>query len=222
MVTLERKISKNKFILVFIITAIIFSIGVFVGSKFTSYVILDIEQSQETLKNQISGVDLKNEILRKTDICELSWDSIWKDKVELGNLVEILERRLGKEDPQVILTKTNYQLVQVRTWLLLKDIKERCNTETKIILFFYTNKKNDPLGDDTQSETQGAVLNAAYNKYGSDVSIFSFDVNINNPAVETLLEIYGVTITPTLVIEGKTYIGLKSLPEIEQYLFSSR
>lgn len=220
-IQIERKISRKKFLVVFIITAVIFSLGVFVGSKFTSHVILDIEQSQEALKNQISGVDLKNEILKKTDICTLSWDSIWKDKVELGNLVEMLERRLGKEDPQVLSLKTNYQLVQVRTWLLLRDIKERCETDTKIILFFYTNKKDDPKGDDQLSETQGSVLNSLYNKYGSDVSIFSFDMNIENPAVETLLDIYGITTAPTLVIEDETYLGIKSIPEIEEYLFGS-
>ncbi len=222
MVTVERKISKKKFFLILVLTSIIFSIGVFIGSKFTSHVIIDIEQSQEALKNQISGINLKNEILKKTDICSLSWDSIWKDKVELGNLVEILEKRLGKEDPKVISLKTDYQLVQVRTWLLLKEIKERCSIPTKIILFFYTNKKDDLKGDHKLSEAQGVVLNAIYQKYGSDVSIFSFDINIKNPAIETLMYIYGITNTPTLVIEDKTYIGFKSIPEIEGYLFGSK
>jgi len=220
MVTIKRKISKKRYVLVFILTAIIFSIGIFVGSKFTSYVVLDIEMSQEALKNQISGVDLKNEILKKVDICSLSWESLWKDKVELGNSVEMLERRLGKNDPQVLFLKTNYQLVQVRTWLLLKDIKERCTTDTKIILFFYTNKKDDQKGDPELSEAQGVVLNALYKKYGSKVSIFSFDINIKNPAVETLIDIYGITSAPTIVIEDKTYLGFKSRFEIEEYLFN--
>jgi len=184
----------------------------------------DIDSQMEDMKIQLTALDLKNEIMETSaGTCDVPWESIWKDKIELGSRLDILEERLGKNDEDVLTQKEFYQLVEIRTLLTLKKLREECGENYTILLFFYTNEDDDPKGDSELSEYQGIILNSVYDNYKEELAIFSFDINTINPALDVIREIYGVKVAPTIVIDKvddgvEVYEGFKSLDEVESYL----
>lgn len=210
MVEEKRTISKNKFIFVFVITTFIFIIGILIGTFFTNKIAESAQAQQDALKKQMLSLELKNDILKQKNICDVSWSDIWEEKVELGKEMSRLEIRMGKNDPFVINQKEYYSLVQLRTWLVLKDLKERCNKDQILILYFYTNKEDDTKGDYLACEDQGYVLDKVYEWNPEKLGIFVFDVNIDNPALNTLKEAYNITKAPTLIINDVPYEGFRS------------
>ena len=212
-----KKISKTTYISAFSLATLIFLAGFFLSQAFADYRLGLLEKTQENLRTQLLGIDLQTKLLEE-NICDLSWESIWGDKVIIGKEIAKLEEKLGKEDNFVLRQKEFYQLIEIRTLLLLKEIKEKCDQDLNIILFFYTNKKNDDKGDYKLSEDQGYILNNLYKKYPDKLAILSFDINTDNPALNTLKELYNINGTPTLIINDNIYAKFMGLKEIEDLI----
>jgi len=215
---IKRKVSKRKYTIVFVFTTLIFLVGIAIGWQFSNYLMKDIVHNEELLKAQIFGLELKYDLMNFGDICEITSDDLWKDRVRLGNQIDVLERRLGKNNEDVLVQKEVYQLVEVQTLLLLERLKQGCDFDANIILFFYTNQKDDEKGDYNICETQGAVLDNVYANYGDKVVVFAFDINTDNPALNTLREIYDIQEAPTLVVNGHIYVGYNNYPSIVDLL----
>ena len=64
------------------------------------------------------------------------------------------------------------------------------------ILYFYSNKE-----DCNDCEQQGYVLSYIKKKYPS-VRVYSFDINIENQAIDIIKENYDINIAPSVVING--------------------
>jgi|GEM_PF-928329 len=211
------------YIAAFSTAILVFVLGIWLGNYIASSKSLELQRTQEKLISRFFGLELRNEMVKYQDICALSWGDIWKDKVEMGQKVINLETRLGKENPDVLQEKEVYELIEIKVILLLREIRERCKENFTTILYFYTNKKNDPKGDWRESENQGYVLDsigAAHNMKGKStpVYIFAFDINIENPVINYLKNLYNITRVPALVINEHTYTGLMTKNEIEKIL----
>lgn len=213
----KREIDLSKYVSIFAITALIFILGILVGNYIAHSRLGELEKAQEELTAQMMGLGLKDALLKYGDVCSLTWQEIWKEKVEMGEKIEKLEARLGKDNSDVLRQKEIYELIEIRTWLLLKEIKEKCNEDLEIILYFYTNDKDDPKGSWRQCEMQGYVLDALYQRYPDKVNIFAFDINTKNPATDILQQLYNITKVPSLVIKEKLYteyINLATFTEL--------
>ena len=90
MVENKRYVSKGKYIAAFIVTVSIFVIGLFIGLEFSDYTTSQFQREQDLLKIQLTSVDIKNELIGKTDFCSLELESLLKDKVSLGERIEAL------------------------------------------------------------------------------------------------------------------------------------
>ena len=214
----KRKVSKKKYTVVFVFTALVFLVGIAIGWQFSNYLLSEITQNENVLRARLFGLELKYDLLKKGDICEISSSELWEDRVELGNQLDALEKRVGKEDTQLLIQKEYYQLVEIETWLLLERINEECDSDVNIILFFYTNKKDDDKGKDTVSEEQGVLLDTLYKKFGDSIAVFAFDVNTDNPALNSLRDMYDIDTAPTLVINGEVYEGYRGYSQMVNIL----
>jgi hypothetical protein len=168
------------------------------------------QQSEQKFLIHLIGLEVRDQILDKEGLCNLDWSDIWQEKVELGKMLSSLEIRLGKNDPGVLLRKEVYELIELKTLFLIQDIKTNCHEDFNIVLFFYTNRNNDPMGSAGGSEDQGLVLDQVvfdHNEAGNGkkVHVFAFDVNSENPATQALVSEYDITSVPTLVINGEKY-----------------
>jgi len=210
---IERKISKVNYLALFCFVSIIFLLGILCGDWIASLKSQQLIQNQQKLSLELAGLELKDKLIGQKDVCSLTWNEVWQEKVELGTRLNSLEIRYGKENPDVLNQKEIYELLEIRTMLLLKEIKEKCNQNMTTILFFYTNKKDDPLGRWEACEDQGYIL-TQLGKERNDIYVFPFDININNPAVDMIKSIYNISYAPNLVVENEA-VGYKTLEELK-------
>ncbi|MEM4647864.1 MAG: hypothetical protein QXO12_00940 [Candidatus Pacearchaeota archaeon] len=221
----EIKKEENKeslfFLTSFILAIIIFLFGLLLGNYIASSKISQFKETEEKFLIYLIGYDISQSILNE-DICNIDLDKFFEEKAKLGRMLTNLEERLGKENKEIINKKDIYQLIEIKMLEYFEKAFNNCNKSFNIVLFFYTNKKNDYKGSVDASEDQGKILDQVVyehneKKKGNPVYVFSFDINSNNPAIITLILKYNVTNAPTLIINGKKYNYLVK-SEIEDIL----
>jgi hypothetical protein len=209
----KRNFSTGRYIEAFIVTLSIFALGVFLGYYISEIRIKEMFLEYEELRLKISGAMLETKIL-EDELCKYDVLGITgNEKVELGREVERLETLRGKTDKDVLRLKEEYELLSINQMLLVGKWKEECNKNISIIIFFYSNLQNV-----TESENQGFVLDYVYEKHPNKVSIYAYDMDIENPAITTLKRKYGIVVVPTLVINGEVCPGFQSKERIESLI----
>ena len=82
-------------------------------------------------------------------------------------------------------------------------------------MFFYSNADKNLA----ESEKQGYVLDSLRNRYGTGkLKTYSLDIDLDLDIIHTLVELYKIESTPALVMDGKKYIGFRSIEEIQKIL----
>ncbi len=207
----EETRQTSKLLVAAVIAAIVlFIFGLLLGNYIISSRLQVFQQSEQNLLTQLMGLEIRDQILDKSELCKLGWEDVWQEKVELGKMLTSLEVRLGKKNSDVMSRKEVYELIEIKTLFLVQEIKDNCHEDFDIILFFYTNKDNDPKGSAGGSEDQGLILDQvvfSHNEQGNGkkVHVFAFDVNSKNPATKALVSKYYVEKVPTLIINREKY-----------------
>jgi len=216
---MKRKISYNKYIGAVLIAVFFIIAGVFIGNYLAENKSNDLLISQKAISALLELSKLKEEcnVTRNINYCNLSWSDIWKEKVATGEILNALETRLGKDNARVLEQKAIYNEVQYNTFELVDKVNKECDYNWSIILFFYTNDKEDERGDYKLSEIQGSVLDTLYN-LNANVRIFSFDIGVDGAAVQNLLKEFNITYVPSLVVNGEIYQRFMTRDEIQRVL----
>lgn len=218
----KEKSNESLFLIVaLIIAAIVFILGLLVGNYIAMSKLSEFKETEERFLVDLVAFEIRESVL-KEDVCKLSIEELFEEKVTLGKMLSNLERRLGKENEDVVAKKEIYELIEIKTLQYLKNIKEECNQEYNIVLFFYTNKKGDPKGSVDGCEDQGKVLDQIVYEHndqgkGKPIYVFSFDINSKNLATNALILKYNVTSVPTLIINEESY-GYLVKAELEELL----
>ena len=135
---------------------------------------------------------------------------------ELNNLAQKLsytEENLGDKNKEVIDLKKYYSLLQVKDYLLVGKINEKCGIKPITIMYFYSN-----AGDCDDCKREGYVLTKLREEF-PEIRIYSFDYNLDLSVVKTMKSIYGIKNTlPALVIWDEAYYGFKSPEDIEKII----
>lgn len=203
---------KVNYIVLLFITGAIFLAGIWVGNYIASAKVEKITFLQENLNVDTAALSLQMELLG-TDICSMNIFDLTERKFEIGQDISNLEGQVGYENENVINLKNKYSLYSIQQYLLIKKQQVECGSEVSSILFFYDNQN-----EERASRTQGYILDYVYKMHGDRVAIFSFDVRIENPAVDTLIDMYKVTDAPTVIIGGEKYEGITTSREIVDVL----
>lgn len=209
------------FVVALIITIIVFLLGLLVGNYIAMSKLREFKETEERFIIDLVAFDVRESVLQE-DLCKLDIEELFEEKVLLGKMLSSLERRLGKEDEEVIAKKEIYELIEIKTLHYLKKIKQECKGDFNIVLFFYTNRKDDPLGSIDGCDDQGKILDQIVYEHndknkGKPIYIFSFDVNSKNQATRALIIKYNITAVPTLIINEETY-GYLVKSEVEELL----
>ena len=111
----------------------------------------------------------------------------------------------------VLYLKKYYSLLEIKDYLLNKNISARCKTKSAFILYFYTTAENC-----SECEKQGLVLSALRDKY-PELRVYSFDYGIDLSAVKAMLQIFKIQDTklPALVIDEEVLTGFHGIDELE-------
>lgn len=211
----KRVLDKRKYVFVFIITAAIFLCGLLIGSLTSSQKLVDVRELQDSLQSDTLDLEILYSILEQ-DPCMYVNTTPLSDKLyDVAVKLDYMESLLGKGDDTVLRLKKYYSLLEIRQWLFESRVKEECNYDKHIILYFYSNED----GACPQCEEQGFILSYLRKKYGETLGVYSFEYGLPSESLQTLVRRYDITALPAIVIDDETHIGFYSTAELEDLLF---
>ncbi len=202
----------RKYTLAFFITSAIFVTAFYIASLIDSNRVADIRATQEAIAIDLLSSEVQFELLGNLDCGTIAEHPVLTD--ELNSLEERLsfaESRLGNDNAEVITLKKQYSLLEIKDYLLMREISQKCNIKPVFVLYFYSN-----TGDCPECNKTGDVLTYLRQTY-PDLRVYSFDYNLNLSALQTLIALRKVKQTlPALIINNRPpAYGFKTLDDVE-------
>ena len=203
---------SRKYLFAFIITALIFGTALLVSNYFAQKKLTTIQGIEDQLSFDILASETQSQLLEETSCSDVGKaTTLSRELGDLADKLSVAEAERGADNPSVILLKSQYSLLEIRDYLLMKKVTEKCGTHPTFILYFYSN-----AGDCVDCQKMGYVLTALHDEF-PDLRIYSFDYNLNLEAMHTLLSIYKLAPNlPVLVVNGDPYYGFRPLSELEK------
>ncbi|HEY4525002.1 MAG TPA: hypothetical protein VJL39_01390 [Candidatus Paceibacterota bacterium] len=204
----------STYIVAFVITALIFATALYVSSYFNDKRIADIQATQDNISIDILSLETQFDLLAEHSCGDISENSVLSNELRpLASRLSYLENQPNVNQEELVRLKRYYTLLQIKDYLLMQKVTQKCDIETVFILYFYSNE-----GDCEECEEQGYVLTGLGTRY-RELRIYSFDYNIGLSALQTLIDIHNVRDElPALIINGRVYYGLHTIEDIEQIL----
>lgn len=194
----------------FLITVIIFTTAIYLSRYFGEKKLTEIRGIQDKISIDILSSETQFALLEDSLCRDVGTGTLSQ---ELGNLEERLtyaESQSGFDESEVETLKQYYSLLEIKDYLLLNKIGEKCKKTPLSILYFYST--DDSCKD---CEKEGYVLTNLRQSY-PELRVYSFDYNIDLPAVKTLISINKVkNQLPAIIIKDKTYYGFQTIENIE-------
>lgn len=196
---MERKIDWARLYLAFFIACFLFAFGLFIGYLAKGIVEQTSLSIEETTRNELINLETLS-LLEKRFPCNTEILNLTSQKLNyLGSLIDTLEAKKGKNDPQVLELKKLYTILEVRHMLLVLDREDECSSgESDVFLFFYSNKQE--CKDDV--DRISFVLSYLRKKY-SNAKVYSFDSELESELVRVLKDQYNVGDCASVVLNGK-------------------
>jgi hypothetical protein len=200
----------KKYVIVLFITSTIFILGLWLSNYFNNKKIDQLKSIENKISLDLMSSETQFSLLQEQSCKDVSGTVLSSELNSLADKISYSENNIGIENVDVISLKKYYSLLEIKDYLLMKKIRERCGEKSIFILYFY---KNDNCNDCTK---QGYVLTSLREKY-PNLRVYSFDYNLDLSAIKTMTSIYKVPDDlPAIVINGKVYSGFKSVEDIEK------
>lgn len=185
---------ERHFLAIIVIFLIVFfTAGILVGRVTVSGEIDELSQlvNQNELDTESYVIEqslVTSLIGKDCDSANIQVDFLFKELYKLGSFLEQSESKNLFVDNYLLLKK-KYNLNQIRTYLLINEIKNECNYENPVILFFY--------GDDSESIEQGKILDEIVSDFNAKVFAIEYGYAEEIGFLEDFYEIDSV---PSLII----------------------
>jgi len=200
----------KKYVIVLFITVTIFVSGLWFSNYLSNKKIDQLKNIQNKISLDLMSSETQFSLLQEQSCKDVSNTVLSSELNSLADKIAYSENNIGADDTDVVSLKKYYSLLEIKDYLLMKKLKERCGQKSIFVLYFY---KNDNCDNCTK---QGYVLTSLREKY-PDLRVYSFDYNLDSSAIKTMTSIYKVKDNlPAMVINGKVYEGFKTLEEIEK------
>ena len=207
---MERKLSKKKYLLAFLLTVVIFAIGIFIGIwiedvrlGYSQQVILTEKVSLRSLQLQqnyidsgLADCDTLNHIL-ENNINELGQ--------KMGELINYERRSMFNQD-EFNLQLQDYFLTEIQFLLLSQEVDQKCAKDSVKIVYFY---------DESAHDTMGSTLDYLKKLFKEKILVFSFNAEFTQePMIGILLSSHGIKEFPSVVIEDQVYQGPQKVEQL--------
>lgn len=211
---------KSSFLYAFIITIIIFSIGLLLGvllENWRSNQISDLYQQSEM---NLLDIKLQSEIysLEKFD-CKnaIEENIVFADKIfEEAKIIERYESA-NKLTDSIKLQHKKYDLLRTDLFLNSIKIKQKCNNRYNEVVYFYQ-YSDLSIEKKAKQEIFSRVLEELKNEKGHDILLIPIAGNNDITAVKLLLKEYNITEFPTVLINRDIKItDVQNAKEISKY-----
>lgn len=205
-----NRLDWKKYALAFLITATIFVTALLVSARINDSRISELRSLQDSISINILSSETQFNLLREAACDDLFGSSLG---LELGNLADrlsFMEENGRANDPDVVMLKKYYSLLQIKDYLLISGAAAKCPSRPLTILYFYR-------GNCIDCAKQGQVLTYIRQRSPLNIRIYSFDYDMDVSAIKTLAHINKVGEPfPAIIVSGKTYNGFRTVEDIEE------
>ncbi len=206
----------QKYLLAFVITAAIFGTAFYIANKLDEARVADIRSTESAVSIDILSTETQFELLSSINCNTISQDPVLSDELNsLASQLSVAENNLGTANPDVITLKEQYSLLEIKDYLLLQQLSQKCIAVKPVyILYFYSNE-----GDCADCNRQGDVLTYVRQTYPG-LRVYAFDYNLDISALKTLETLRGVKDTlPAIVVnDGKPTYGFQSVQDMQKLI----
>jgi thiol-disulfide isomerase/thioredoxin len=212
----NNNLNWKKYVIVLFITAGIFATAFYLSNYVGNKKIEQLKTIQDQISIDVLSSETQFSLLSELSCKNIS-DSVFSDELsELGSKLSWSQDNLGNT-AEVSYLQKYYSLLEIKDYLLNKQISSRCGTKAAFILYFYTNPTNCTLCND-----EATVLSALRTKY-PNLRVYSFDYSTDLSAVTSMLQIYKIkdTALPALVIDDNVLTGFHSIDELDSLVQNS-
>ncbi len=204
-----KPFDSKKYILAFIITAVIFFTAILTSNWFGQKKIENIRSIQDQISTDILSSEVQTALLQEFSCKEVGSTGLSQELGNLGDKLSATEEIRGADDAQVIALKKYYSLLQIKDFLLMRQISQKCGVKYGFVLYFYGK-------DCTDCQRQGYVLTKLREDY-PQLRVYSFDYDLDVSAIKTLTTINKIGSTlPGLLVDDRPYSGFQSTEQLEK------
>ena len=132
---------------------------------------------------------------------------LWNTGMKIDQYRAVTEQFMN--DPFYIEQKRRFNNNEIMYFSMVKRMKQWCDMNQSTILFFYQKKE-----ECSDCDAQAFVLTDIKKESGDDISIFSFDADLDLAPVQILATYYNLSNYPCTVIEETAYCGLYNKQQI--------
>ena len=199
-----------KYIVVFFITVMLFGTATFFSNYFSNKKLEELKSIQDNVAIDILASETQFSLLEESSCQDISKETILSQELaSLSDKISYSEKNLSSKSDEVIRLKQYYSLLEIKDFLLMNRLSERCNRPSIFILHFYDNEDCEPC------VRQWYVLGELRAKY-PELRVYSFDYNLDLSTIRTLIKIYKIPEEmPSLILNGKLYKGFQDMESIE-------
>lgn len=205
---------RAKYVIVFFITLGLFLSVFYASNTLSGKKLNELKAIQDNISLDLLSTETQYALLGELNCAQVSPNSVLSDELnELSKKIEYSDQNIGKSAELTRLKKL-YSLLEIKDYLLMKELSGRCGQKSVFILYFYTTSENC-----SECVRQGYVLTSLREKYPA-LRVYSFDYGLELSAVDTLERLYKIKDTelPAIVSGGKVYTGFRSVENIEKLI----
>lgn len=204
------KIQWKNYIIALIITIGIFGAVILLSRFATDQKIKAIQDAQDLIALDIASSETQFSLLSELSCKNIDASSLSKELSSMEGKINYTEANKLTNKEELLKLKKFYFLLEIKDFLLLRKINERCGNTAIPIVYIYTT-------DCSECVSQGYALTALQEKY-PELRVYSFDYSVDLSALHALLSIYKVPGDqfPVMIIGEQLYSGFKSLDDLEK------
>ncbi len=205
----------QKYILAFVITAATFVTAFYIANLFDARRVADIRATQEAVSINILSLETQFDLMGSLSCSTLSDNPVLSEELNsLASRLSVAEENLGKDDAEVLSLKKQYSLLEIKDYILMQEISEKCAKFKPVyIIYFYSNK-----GDCPDCSRMGDVLTYLRETYPG-LRVYSFDYHLDLSVLRTLITLRKIKSEeglPAFVVNNRAPVyGFKTLQEME-------
>ncbi len=208
---MEKSINWKQYFFSFAITAVIFGTAIVTSNYFANKRVVEIRGIQDKIAIDILSSETQFSLLEESSCKDIGTGTLSTELGTLEDKLSFTEKDRGVDDTEVQTLKRYYSLLEIKDYLLMNKIAEKCKRTPVSIIYFYStdNKCAD-------CEKEGYVLTRLRETY-PELRVYSFDYNIDLSAVKTLVSINKIkNELPAIVMKDQVYYGFQSVEDIEK------
>jgi thiol-disulfide isomerase/thioredoxin len=203
--------SYFRYFIVFLITAGIFVTAFYFNNIWNTRRLEEVRSIQESIATDILASEIQFTLLKQTPCRALDESVLSRELGDLGSRLSYMESTRGADDPEVKRLKKQYSILEIKDFLLMGELSQKCNIDSVSLLYFYEEGCKD-------CDRQGIVVTRLHELY-PDLRVYSFDYGLDLSALQTLITIMKIEgDMPGIIIDDRVYNGFLSIEDLEEKL----